>query len=633
MPNQVQYIATGQPLDFAFFWNQFHSVLGAIAIFIIGYIIALILSGGVKKLLEKGQINQRYAKSTARGTNLEQILSRVVFWFILVIAIIAGLNVLNLDAVSAPLGLLIGKVLAFLPNLLAAAGVAFVGWLVATLARSLINGALARTQLDDKLSEKVGVTPISQHIAEIVYWFVLLIFLTMVLSILGLNGLLAPLQVMMTKAIGFIPNLVMAGIIIFVGYIVAKILRGIVEGLVSGFGLQEKMQQSGSFKQMNLPKLLGSFVFAIVIITTLIIAFDTLGVQAITQPATAMLNQIMAAIPNILAAGIILTLAYVVSRFVAQLATELLSGAGADELPAKLDIQRFLGEKKLSSLAGSLIVFFTMLFATIEAANRLQFGQLSNLITMFIRFGANILLGAVIMVVGFWLANTVAKVVERGEYNSSRWLASLIRVLIMGLVLAMGLNAMGIADSIVNLAFGLTLGGVAVAFALAFGLGGRAPAERLLNRLVNKVEKEASQPNLQAAFDQTTSSPIDIAVDVLTTKTSNVESSGHGTTAASAVLSSVSNQADEGITQPHVHVPSAVADINLHPENQADATLTQDKPSSLGSTVDIDLKPKDWKNESLSSEVNSNADFHIPKAVSDIDLHPTPDANTLNKPE
>jgi hypothetical protein len=65
----------------------------------------------------------------------------------------------------------------------------------------------------------------------------------------------------------------------------------------------------------------------------------------------------------------------------------------------------------------------------------------------------------------------------------------------MGLVVAMGLRAMGIADSIVNLAFGLTLGAVAVAFALAFGLGGRQPAERVLTDLIDKAKREGKEPN------------------------------------------------------------------------------------------------------------------------------------------
>lgn len=63
----------------------------------------------------------------------------------------------------------------------------------------------------------------------------------------------------------------------------------------------------------------------------------------------------------------------------------------------------------------------------------------------------------------------------------------------------MGLRAMGIADSIVNLVFGLTLGAVAVAFALAFGLGGRNPAERVLSDLIDKAKREANEPNPEPA--------------------------------------------------------------------------------------------------------------------------------------
>ena len=218
-------------------------------------------------------------------------------------------------------------------------------------------------------------------------------------------------------------------------------------------------------------------------------------IQAISQPATTMLNEIMYAIPQIIAAGLILIVAYIISRFVGRLVAELISGAGVDEIPMKLDLQRFLGQTRVSDMIGYLIVFFTMLFAVSEAANRLGLEQVSVLIAMFIQFGASILLGAVILVIGFWLASVVANVVERGEYNSSRWLANLVRILIMGLVIAMGLKAMGIADSIVNLAFGLTLGSVAVAFALAFGLGGRQPAERLLTDLLDKAKTEVKQPN------------------------------------------------------------------------------------------------------------------------------------------
>ena len=485
----------GAQFDAMYYWDQFHPILAAIVILLVGWIIALLVAAGVKKLLQKVNTNAKLSSATGRTPNIEGLISKVVFWFILILAVVAALNVLNISGVSSPFSNMVNQVLVYIPNIIAAVVVGFIGWIVARLVRAGVTNVLSRTQLDDKLSSEVGVGGISQNIGEILYWLVLLLFLPIVLSILGLTGLLIPVQNMVNDAVAFLPNIFIAGVIVFVGYILAKIVRGIVEGLINSLGVQSQAEKIGLFKNSNVGKFLGSFVFAIIIITTLIVAFEALGIETISQPATAMLNEILQAIPNIIAAGLILLVAYIVSRFVGRLVAELIAGTGVDEIPAKLDVQRFLGQTKVSNAVGWLIVFFTMLFAVSEAADRLGFDQISGLIAMFIHFGANILLGAVILVIGFWLANVVANVVQRGEYNSSRWLGSLVRVLIIGLVLALGLRAMGIADSIVNLAFGLTLGAVAVAFALAFGLGGRQPAERLLSDLLDKAKKEASQPN------------------------------------------------------------------------------------------------------------------------------------------
>lgn len=504
-PNRAHY-------DLMYYWDIFQPIVAAVVVFIIGWILALVIAAGVKKLLSALGTNHRLSSATGKTPDFERIVSKFVFWFVLTIALIAALNVLNIYSVSGPFSAMITQVLVFVPNLIAAAVVALVGWIIARLVRVGFSNVLARTQLDEKLSSEVGVRPLSENIADIVYWLILLLFLPIVLSILGLTGLLLPVQNMLNDAVGYLPNIFIAGVIIFVGYILAKIVRGIVEGLVNSIELQQQAQKIGLFKQSNLGRVLGSFVFALVMITALIVAFEALGIETISQPATSMLNEIMYAIPNIIAAGLILIIAYVVSRFIANLVQDILAGTGVDDIPAKFDLQRFLGSTKVSHVVAVLIVFFTMLFAVSEAANRLGFEQISNLIAMFISFGANILLGAVILVIGFWLANIVANVVQRGEYNSSRWLGNLVRVLIMGLVLAMGLRAMGIADSIVNLAFGLTLGAVAVAFALAFGLGGRQPAERVLTDLIDKVKAEGNDPNpvAQTAREKTTFASPDV---------------------------------------------------------------------------------------------------------------------------
>ena len=497
--------------DAMYYWDQFHPILAAIVILLVGWIIALIVAAGVKKLLQKLNTNHRLSSATGHTPNIENLISKLVFWFVIILAVVGALNVLNISGVSDPFSNMVSRVLAFIPNLLAAVAVGFIGWILAGLVKAGLTNVLARTEMDEKLSNEVGVGSLSSNIGEIFYWLVLLLFLPIVLSILGLTGLLIPVQNMVNEAVAYLPNLFIAGVIIFVGYILAKIVRGIVEGLSNSLGLQTQAEKIGLFKNSNVSKFLGSFVFAIIIITALIVAFEALGIEAISQPATAMLNQIMYAIPQIIAAGLILIVAYVVSRFVGRLVAELVSGAGVDEIPMKLDVQRFLGQTRVSDIIGCLIVFFTMLFAVSEAADRLGLEQISVLIAMFIQFGASILLGAVILVVGFWLANVVANVIQRGEYNSSRWLGNLVRILIMGLVIAMGLRAMGIADSIVNLAFGLTLGSVAVAFALAFGLGGRQPAERLLSDLLDKAKTEAKHPNPLRQNEMTPNNPVSTA--------------------------------------------------------------------------------------------------------------------------
>ena len=484
-------------LDVHYYWDQLQPILAAILVFILGWIIALAIGAGTKKLLNMVGTNRHLSSATGKDSpDYERVISRFIFWFVFIMAVVGALNVLNINSVSGPFSAMLAQVLVFIPNIIAATIVGFVGWIIARLVRTGLTRGLAKTQLDEKLSADVGVQPISENIAEISYWLILLLFLPIVLSILGLTGLLVPVQNMVNEAISYVPNIFIAGVIVFVGYILAKIVRGIIEGLVNSVGLQAQAERIGMFKNTSLGRVLGSFVFALVIITALIVAFEALGIESISQPATSMLNEIMSAIPNIIAAGLILVLAYVVSRFVAGLVRDVLSGTGVDNVPERLGVQRFLGNTTVSGTVATLIVFFTMLFATSEAANRLGFDQVSHLIATFIEFGANILLGAVILVIGFWLANVVANIVQRGEAQNTRWLGNLVRILIMGLVLAMGLRAMGIADSIVNLAFGLTLGAVAVAFALAFGLGGRQPAERLLTKLLDKAESNKQDPHV-----------------------------------------------------------------------------------------------------------------------------------------
>ena len=480
------------------------SIIGAILIFIIGWLVALGIAALVRNVLSKVNLNQRMNSSTGKTYDLEGIISKIVFWFIFIIAISGALNQLNLNSISTPFANMVNQVLAFIPNLIGAIAVGVIGWVIATVARTAINAALAKTSMDERLSAQAGVKPMSSTIADMVYWFILLVVLTMVLGQLELDGLFAPLTNMVDKIFSFIPNIIIAGVVFVVGYIIAKVVRGIVTNLVSTFNIQELASKAGLSEKNSLPNIAGSLAFLVVIIPTIIAALNALKIEVIARPATNMLNKIMEALPNIFMAAAILVVTFYVVRMVANIIKGLIENTEINQIPAKVGLQETMGDKKVSDLVGYAIVFFAMLFAAIAAADLLGFEPISAIIAMFIAFGANIILGAIILFIGFWLANIIAGVVERSE-QGSQFLANIVRVLIMGLVLAMGLKAMGIADSIVNLAFGLTLGAVAVAFALSFGLGGQEAAARFLRKMQDKMDKEQEEAKAKSTLQPSAS--------------------------------------------------------------------------------------------------------------------------------
>ncbi|WP_201563941.1 mechanosensitive ion channel [Psychrobacter sp. CMS30] len=561
------------------------SIIGAILIFIIGWLVALGIAALVRGVLSKINLNQRMNSSTGKSYDLEGIISKIVFWFIFIIAIAGALSQLNLNSISTPFANMVNQVLTFIPNIIAAVAVGVVGWVIATVARTAINAALAKTSMDERLSAKAGVKPMSSTIADMVYWFILLIVLTMVLGQLELDGLFAPLTNMVDKIFSFIPNILIAGVVFVVGYIIAKVVRGIVTNLVSTFDVQKLATKAGLSEQNSLPNIAGSLAFLVVIIPTIIAALNALKIDVIARPATNMLNKIMEALPNIFMAAAILIVTFYVVRMVANIIKGLLENTQINQLPAKVGLEQTMGDKKISDLVGYAIIFFAMLFAAIAAADLLGFEPISAIITMFIAFGANIILGAVILFIGFWLANIIAGVVERSE-QGSQFLANIVRVLIMGLVLAMGLKAMGIADSIVNLAFGLTLGAVAVAFALSFGLGGQEAAARFLRKMQDKMDRERDEAKAKSALTPNSSTQDKFAASVR----ENTPNAASNMTPASTVSTT----------------PAAAST----PNNLSSNTGT---PSNLGTSNDLDSRsdlgsePVDINHiETDDSNINNN---------------------------
>ncbi|HSC93841.1 MAG TPA: mechanosensitive ion channel [Burkholderiales bacterium] len=470
--------------------SQLPKILGAIGILIIGWLVAVLARAGVLRLLELLSVNLRIRESTGQSLDVEKWIAIGVFWLILLLTLLGMFNALDLALISNPFQLLATQIFAYLPRLIAGTLLVLIAWLAATLLRALVTRLLAKTGWDVKLSKQAGMEPMSKNVGNVLFWLVILLFIPAILGAYDLQGLLAPVQGMLNRVLALLPNVFAALVIGFVGWLVAKVMRGLVTNLLAAAGADKAGHSAGLDQSVHLSRVTGTLVFIFIFIPTLIAALDALQIEAVSRPATDMLGQILNAVPHLVAAALILIVTWYVARFASALISHLLNGMGLDNVPDKIGLGRvFGGQFKPSTLVGIVIMFFAMLFATVEAANQLQFTQVRDVVTTFISFGGDVLLGAVILLIGFWLANLAYVGIMRTTGDSAKGLARLAQVAIIGVVIAMGLRAMGIANDIVNLAFGFTFGAIAVAVAISFGLGGREAAGKQMEYWLSKLRR------------------------------------------------------------------------------------------------------------------------------------------------
>lgn len=471
------------------------SIVGALVILVVGWLVALIISAAVRSALRRTNVDDRIARWVAddeklEGVQTEQWGARAVFYLLMVFVLIAFFQALGLTIVTQPLNQLVTQIFAYAPRLLGAAALLGVAWLLANALKLLISRVLGATNLGEQLGAKAGLeegVSLADTLANAVYWLVFLLFLPAVLDALGLQGLLAPVQDMVDQLLGYLPKLFGAGVILVIGWFAAKIVQRVVTNLLTAVGvdrLSERLGLADVLRGQTLSGAIGLVVYVLILIPVLIAALNALALDAVTEPAANMLNAILAALPAIFAAGLVLIISYIVGKVVSGWIADLLSGIGFDGILVTLGLGAGGAEmeRRPSEIVGYIVLVGIMLFATIEAFGLLGFEEITVLVTQFTAFAGQVILGIIIFGIGLYLANVAGDVVVHSDVAQAGLLSTLARGAIIVFVAAMALRQMGLANEIVNLAFGLLLGAIAVAGALAFGLGGREVAARQLEQ-------------------------------------------------------------------------------------------------------------------------------------------------------
>ncbi|OYO13063.1 hypothetical protein BI335_14005 [Enemella evansiae] len=421
----------------------------------------------------------------------------------------------------------------------AAIVILIITWILARVVKSLLSKLLGRVKVlqrsgggNHSLAESLG------NVGSLIVW---LLGLTAILNLFELTQVLGPIQSLLAGVLGALPRVLGAAVIFIVGVMLARVVRELVTAALRGTRVDERLQslsrratqgsaQRGQYAQgdpqyaqqdpatvdpetgatrrmpsgpaaggpaggpgggpaggMQISNLVGQILYALIIVVMSIAALQVLAIQAISEPATQMLSTILDAIPLILGAGILLAIGVIIARFIGGLLDSMMRGFGLERTIGQLGIDGANAVTVITRIVQVAIV----LFFGIAATRMLNFPQITEMLNAILALGGRVLFGGVVIAAGIFLAGLLARTIGGGP------VAQIVRWATIVLFAAMGLKYMGLADSIVNLAFGALVVGGAAAAALAYGLGGRDAAARQLNKLERKVDDAVQEERRQ----------------------------------------------------------------------------------------------------------------------------------------
>jgi hypothetical protein len=471
----------------------------ALIILLVGYIIARIIANIVRRLLRRTNLDNRLADSLSepeerRDIQVEDVIAKITFWILMLFVFVAFFERLNLTGLAAPITSFLEQLTSqYLPRLFAAGVTLFVAWLVASALRFLVKKTVSLTKLDENLSKHAALeegeqVSFGENLANATFWFILLLFLPSVLSTLGLEEIAKPVSDVFLAIFNYLPNIFGALIILAIGWFIARVVRQIVANLLKSIGTDQVGYRAGMSEERSLSDLVAMLLYIFILVVAIIASLDALDIAAITVPATQMLNTIINVIPNLIGAALLLIIAYAIAKLVANLVRDLLGGLGFDTIPPKLGL-KWSRETSPSQWVAYLTLFAIMLFATVGALEMLQAQSLVVIMNVFIAFFWKVVLAVVIFAIGLYLAGIAYKGVLATGTNQSNFIGRVAQMAIIVFAAAISLRTIGVADDIINLAFGITLAALGLAVALSLGLGTTKISEREVDKFISVMRE------------------------------------------------------------------------------------------------------------------------------------------------
>jgi len=489
------------------FFTGIQNFVVAIIVLLIGWLIAKLIANGIEKAVKKSNLDEKLLSKFREGEpdprmDSSKIIGKVVYYILLLVVFILFFNILNLNMIANPLADLISTFLSFIPVVLKAALIlafAFVlgiiaQWLVVTVGKKVnIQKLFVKLRVADTVDKAEAYLTTA---GKVIFYLIILLFIPGVLDALSIYGVAEPFSGVLSAVLAFIPKLIAALLIFAIGWFLAKFIKNIVMNLLHAVGsekLVKRLHVEKLFEGTSLAAFVGNVLFVLIMIPITISALEKLELTGITEPAIGMLYQVMEMIPNILIAAAIILIGIWAGKFLGRLVGNFLSRLGFDNITANMQI----GDKNVennkmtpSKLVGYVVQVLIVFFLTVQALYIIKLDFLVGIASGITAYLPNVLAAVVLLGVALIIANIVEKVlINLLQGPAIRILAGFAKYTIMALAVFMALTQLGIATSIVASAFTLILGALALAFGLAFGLGGKDFAKKYLDKFDRTIEE------------------------------------------------------------------------------------------------------------------------------------------------
>ena len=410
------------------------------------------------------------------------------------------------------------------------------------LDRSEAAAKKAPVKKDDKKRKRKGrdgdeaPASVAQTVGNVAFWVIIVLTAIPVLEALKIGVLAAPLSTALAVVSSYLPKALGAALLAALGYFLGRVARAVITAVVDKTGLDRVLARVGLgavLGKQTAGSILGTLAMVFIVLHFAISAVGRLDIREISDPLGLTLSQIYAFLPRLLVAGALLAVGVAVARIGARLARGVLAAIGFNSLMVYVGLHKELsdeakeqekqskdmlksrvegaepeaggeddadplvaeatGLKTPADIGGVVVGVVIVLLFLRQALGTMGLEGLAAMLDTMIGYLPQVLVAALVLGAGMWAGgwarDRIAELVGKSSDRLVKALPIVVRVAIVAIAAMVALQQLGVGNQIIAIAFTLVLGSICLALALAFGLGGREVAGKILSQEYDKRSK------------------------------------------------------------------------------------------------------------------------------------------------